>query len=114
MGEYSQPLALQVIADLLGVPEEDHRLFRVRLGLLGPPGKIDDSSGKSFGNLNALKFLERWFTTYIERILDRMRDVRVSDAEHGPPGARRFEYAPSYVLRGLIALDLEFTPANEV
>jgi len=28
ISEYAQPFAMQVIADLLGVPEEDHRQFR--------------------------------------------------------------------------------------
>jgi cytochrome P450 len=48
----------------------------------------------------------------LERILDRMRDIRLSDEHHGPPGARRFDYVPTWVLRGLSALHLEFTPAD--
>ncbi len=47
----------------------------------------------------------------IERILDRMRDIRIAEAEHGPAGARRYEYMPTYILRGLTRLHLEFTPA---
>ena len=47
----------------------------------------------------------------LERLLDRMHDIRISDAEHGPEDARRYEYAPTFVLRGLQALHLEFTPA---
>jgi cytochrome P450 len=46
----------------------------------------------------------------LERILDRMRDIRLSDEHHGPPGARRFRYEPTWVLRGLSELHLEFTP----
>ena len=46
----------------------------------------------------------------IERLLDRMADIRISEAEHGPAGARRYEYAPTYILRGLQKLHLEFTP----
>jgi cytochrome P450 len=46
----------------------------------------------------------------IERILDRMLDLTVSEAEHGPPGDRHYEYAPTYILRGLTKLHLEFTP----
>jgi cytochrome P450 len=46
----------------------------------------------------------------IERILDRMQDIRLSEEHHGPPGARRFGYAPTWVLRGLNDLHLEFTP----
>jgi cytochrome P450 len=278
IAEYSQPFAVQVIADLLGVPEEDHRLFRVRLGLQSPPGAIGRAEEERFSNLNSLAFLDGWFTSYIEerrreprhdvltdlalarfpdgatpevvevvrtatflfaagqettarllasalkclaenphlqqlirgnrglipnfieetlriespvkcdcrlarrttriagveipagttimllngaanrdprrfespaefridrpnanehiafgrgahacpggplarvearvsleRIFDRMGDIRLSEAEHGPLGARRFQYAPTYVLRGLSALHLEFTPMN--
>lgn len=46
----------------------------------------------------------------IERVLDRMADIRIADSEHGPAGARRYEYLPSYMLRGLTRLHLEFTP----
>jgi hypothetical protein len=46
----------------------------------------------------------------LERILDRMGDIRVSEEHHGPPGDRRYEFEPTYILRGLNALHLEFTP----
>ena len=46
----------------------------------------------------------------IERILGRMHDITVAEAEHGPSGDRRFEYAPTYILRGLNRLHLEFDP----
>ena len=48
----------------------------------------------------------------IERILHRMRDIRLSEEHHGPPGARRFDYEPTWVLRGLSELHLEFTPTE--
>ena len=47
-----------------------------------------------------------------ERLLDRMADIRISDAAHGPAGARRYEYSPIYLLRGLEQLHLEFTPTG--
>jgi cytochrome P450 len=46
----------------------------------------------------------------IERILQRTRNIRLSDEHHGPPGARRFQYEPTWVLRGLTKLHLEFDP----
>jgi cytochrome P450 len=46
----------------------------------------------------------------LERILDRMRDIRLSEAHHGPRGARRFHYEPTWILRGLTSLHLEFEP----
>jgi cytochrome P450 len=48
----------------------------------------------------------------ISRILDRMRDIRLSEEHHGPPAARHFDYEPTWVLRGLHTLHIEFTPAE--
>jgi cytochrome P450 len=47
----------------------------------------------------------------MERILDRMRDIRLNTEEHGPPGERRFRYEPTWILRGLTKLHIEFDPA---
>jgi cytochrome P450 len=47
----------------------------------------------------------------IERLLARMRNIRLSTGEHGPAGEHRFAYEPTYVLRALKALHLEFDPA---
>jgi cytochrome P450 len=45
----------------------------------------------------------------IERMLDRLTGIRISEAEHGPAGARSFRYFPTYILRGLTHLNIEFT-----
>jgi len=47
----------------------------------------------------------------LERLLDRMSDIRITEIEHGPVGARRYTYVPTYILRGLTHLHLDFTPA---
>lgn len=47
-----------------------------------------------------------------ERFLDRMRNISVSEGHHGPPGARRYEYPKTYMLRGLERLHLEFDAAD--
>ncbi|HEY7053661.1 MAG TPA: cytochrome P450 [Mycobacterium sp.] len=44
----------------------------------------------------------------LERLLDRTADIRISEEHHGPPGERRFQYIPTYILRGLTELHLEF------
>lgn len=48
----------------------------------------------------------------IERILDRMRDIRLSEEHHGSASAHRFEYEPTWILRGLRELHIEFTPGD--
>ena len=39
-----------------------------------------------------------------------MGDIRISEAEHGPPDARSYEYTNSWILRGLDELNVVFTP----
>ena len=48
----------------------------------------------------------------LERILDRTRNIRLSEEHHGPPGARRFHYEPTWVLRGLAKVHIEFDPVE--
>ena len=47
----------------------------------------------------------------MERILERMHDIRLNEDEHGPPGERRFRYEPTWILRGLTKLHIQFDPA---
>jgi cytochrome P450 len=46
----------------------------------------------------------------MNRILDRMADIRISESHHGAPGARRYSYEPTFIMRGLTDLHIEFTP----
>jgi cytochrome P450 len=48
----------------------------------------------------------------IERLLERMKDIRISESAHGSPEDRHYDYVPTYILRGLTRLHLEFTPAG--
>ncbi|MCT7658079.1 cytochrome P450 [Mycobacterium deserti] len=46
----------------------------------------------------------------VKRLLDRMRDIAISDAAHGSAPDRRYRYEPTFLLRGLTELHIEFTP----
>jgi cytochrome P450 len=46
----------------------------------------------------------------LERLLDRTRDIRVSAEHHGPPGARRYDFMPTFLLHGVTNLHLELEP----
>jgi cytochrome P450 len=46
----------------------------------------------------------------IDRILDRMADIEISEVHHGPSGARQFRYTPSYITQGVEELHIRFTP----
>jgi hypothetical protein len=43
----------------------------------------------------------------LTRFLQRTSDIRISEEHHGPAGDRRYEYLPTYFLRGLQQLHLE-------
>jgi len=49
-------------------------------------------------------------TVSIERLLARMGNIRLSAQHHGPEGNRHFDYEPTYILRALKSLHLEFDP----
>jgi cytochrome P450 len=47
----------------------------------------------------------------VRRMLDRMRDITMSEAHHGPADNRHYAYDPTFLLRGLSELHIEFNPA---
>ncbi len=48
----------------------------------------------------------------LERILDRMRDITVSEEHHGPAGDRSYTFEPTFIMRGLSELHITFTPVG--
>ncbi len=48
----------------------------------------------------------------LNRILDRMSDITVSEDHHGPAGERRYTYEPTFIMRGLSELHISFTPVG--
>ena len=47
----------------------------------------------------------------LDRFLEHTRAITLSEAHHGPKDARRISYEPSYIIRGLADLHVEFVPA---
>src|SRR4051812_20726664 len=70
--DYAGPFTLYVIADLLGVPEEDQPEFRERLQ--GKTAKGTVGSTKEAMHGNPLDFLYGRFTTYVEERRKEPRD----------------------------------------
>ena len=48
----------------------------------------------------------------IGRLLERTTDIRISERHHGPPGDRNWAYTPTWMLRGLDELFIEFDPVG--
>ena len=83
---YARPFTLLVIADLLGVPREDHETFRGWLG--GQKGTVGDPDGRHFGD-QVFANLHPYFARYIEErrtaprddVMSRLAGVRFPDGE---------------------------------
>ena len=45
----------------------------------------------------------------LNRLLDRTSDIRIDENKHGPADARRYRYLPTFILRGLTRLYIEFS-----
>ncbi|MET7770103.1 cytochrome P450 [Nocardia sp. NPDC005366] len=78
LGSYAKPFSLLVVADMLGVPEEDHEEFRIALGAERPGtqvGALDNAVVAS----NPLEWLDEKFSAYIsERRVEPRDDVLTS------------------------------------
>ena len=46
----------------------------------------------------------------VERLLRRTRNIRLSEAHHGPAGDRHFSYEPTWMLRAMEELHIQFDP----
>lgn len=48
----------------------------------------------------------------LERLFDRTTRFWIDEKRHGPVGERRYRYLPTFILRGLTRLHIEFEPVN--
>jgi cytochrome P450 len=48
----------------------------------------------------------------VHRLLERMRDIAISESSHGPVDERQYSYEPTFLLRGLTELHIEFATAS--
>jgi cytochrome P450 len=48
----------------------------------------------------------------VRRMLDRMSDIRIDESVHGPADRRDYTYEPTFLLRGLTQLRIEYTPST--
>ena len=97
IGAYSQPFAMLTVADVLGVPQEDHERFRQGFGLGGSPGALGDEGEQMGAGSNAIGWLDNEFAAYIED--RRTRTSRGCAHRTGPRHLPRRVHARRYVGR---------------
>lgn len=73
LSAYAKPFSLLVIADLLGVPQEDHEEFRTVLGAPRPGAQVGSLDGDVL-EMNPLQWLDDKFIAYLEERRKEPRD----------------------------------------
>jgi len=73
LSAYAKPFSLLVIADLLGVPEEDHEEFRTVLGAPRPGANVGSLDHTDLIGTNPLEWLDEKFIGYLE---DRRKEPK--------------------------------------
>lgn len=73
LSAYAKPFSMLVIADLLGVPEEDHEEFREVLGAPRPGANVGSLDHTDLVVANPLEWLDEKFLAYLE---DRRKDPK--------------------------------------
>jgi len=66
LSAYAKPFSMLVIADLLGVPEEDHEEFRTVLGAPRPGANVGSLDHTDLVGANPLEWLDEKFLGYLE------------------------------------------------
>lgn len=99
---------------LLGAADRDGRRFEcpAEFHLDRPNAREHIAFGRGIHSCPGAPLVRADGRVTLERMLDRLCDIRISEAHHGPPGRRLYRYTPTYILRGVEELHLEFTPST--
>ncbi|MBH0778477.1 cytochrome P450 [Nocardia bovistercoris] len=73
LASYAKPFSLLVVADMLGVPEEDHEQFRIVLGAERPGSRVGALDNEIVAS-NPLEWLDEKFVAYISDRRENPRD----------------------------------------
>jgi cytochrome P450 len=97
---------------LLGAADRDPRRFAcpAEFQLDRPDSRSHIAFGRGIHSCPGGPLVRTEARITLDRLLDRLDDIRISEAEHGPAPDRRWDWTPSYILRGVEALHVEFSP----
>jgi cytochrome P450 len=99
---------------LNGAANRDPRMFKEpdKFDLERPNARQQMAFGRGIHSCPGAPLARAEARIGFRRILERTRNIRISEQHHGPVGARRYDYVPTFILRGLTQLHIELDPAE--
>lgn len=99
-----------VVMLMIGAMNRDPRRFDApgQLRLERPNLRAHVAFGRGLHACAGAPLARAETTVSLERFLQRMSRIEIDEERHGPRGARRYTYGPTYLLHGLDELHLRF------
>lgn len=99
---------------LNGAANRDPRVFKEpdKFDLERPNARQQMAFGRGIHSCPGAPLARAEARIGFRKLLERTRNIRISDRHHGPAGARRYEYVPTFILRGLTELHIELDRAE--
>ena len=113
IGDLAVPAGTKVVISLAGADRDPARWDDPNAFQLGRPRvKEHLAFGRGAHTCIGNPLARAEVRVLFERLLDKTSDVTVSEEHHGPPGNRKLDYEPSYIVRGLTSLHVALAPAE--
>jgi len=112
IGDMDIPAGKKVVVAMSAANRDPRRWDRPNDFILGRP-KIKEhiAFGRGAHTCAGAPLARAEVAALFDRFLEHTSAIRLSEAHHGPKGARTIAYEPSYIIRGLASLNVEFDPA---
>lgn len=110
IGNVAVPAGTRVVASLAGANRDPERWENPNAFVLDRP-KIREhlAFGRGAHTCIGGPLARVEVRVILEQLLAQSSRIALSEAHHGPPGQRRLDYEPSYIIRGLESLHVELT-----
>jgi cytochrome P450 len=101
-----------IVMLLIGAMNRDPRQFEAphTLQIERKNARIHVAFGRGIHSCPGAPLARSELRITTERFLTRTANIRIDEERHGPPGARRFDHIPTYLMQGLQELHLRFDP----
>lgn len=115
VGGTAIPAGSRVVASLAGANRDPERWEEPNIFKLGRPRIREHIAfGRGAHTCIGAPLARAEVRVILEQLLAQTSSITLSSAKHGPAGARKLAYEPSYIIRGLEELHVELTPRQSI